>query len=785
MSENKFVISGLLPRLRALLFGEDGFVTNSKYFQALPGHHEQSGERLISVLQLALATLLIGMSGIERIATQFSNFDQLIIALLGVFAVSSALRWIFSSGSELPDKVLDALNIADVLVFMAIAILVQILALGGGFSSSTVGLWLALLVAIRVVRAHSRPIIVTGGTAIFGVFAVPGLLSQIPILGSAAGNIVFDELTILALFLFAAVLSYGSWQARKTMTYLNTTLENMPHGVALFDNDNRLIISNSQYSLLYGLTDEHRKRGTSISELIRFRHEAGCFGEVEYRAHATDWMDSFEALEPSIQYLDDGRTFSILRQRETSGRIITTTEDVTSQRKLEARVEFLAYHDSLTGLANRTQLRQRLKQIALRETSRDSVTAFCLDLDRFKEINDTLGHEIGDELLKAVGQRLHDTVREGDLVARTGGDEFVILQIGPCSPESSAGFAQHVIDGLTLPYQVQGYQVQIGISIGIAFLNEQNLNAHNLIKNADIALYQAKESGRGVYRFYAESMGRHLQERRKVEADLRVALDRGEFELHYQPVLNTERGHIESVEALIRWQHPEKGIVPPMEFLPIIDDIGMAVPLGEWVISQACNDAAKLSDNIRVSVNVSAAQFHRPGLANAVVDALRSSGLSAKRLEIEITETVLLENTETTIATLQKLHDLGVRIALDDFGTGYSSLSYLQKFSFDRLKIDRSFVRDSLTDSSSSAIIRSVIELGQNLGMKITAEGVETDEQLVRVTDDGCTAIQGFLISRPLPIAELNKFLLARTDLRAAVGLANPTSSRAGKKIQN
>lgn len=765
-----------------MLFGDAGFVAKSAYFQALPQHHEQSGERLISVLQLSLALLVVGASGSVRTATQPGNLDHVVIALLGVFAAGSAIRWMIASGEELPDRALDALNLFDVLLFTTIAIFSQVSSLGseGVFDGGEVASWLGILVAIRCVRAHPRPVIVTGAAAILSMLTLPNVYSHFPSLGVAAGSFAFDGLSIFALSLFAAVLCYGTWQVRKTMTYLNTTLENMPHGVALFDKENRLIVSNSQYSFLYGLTDEHRKKGTSISDLIRFRHQAGCFGEVEYRAHANDWLDSFEATEPSIQYLDDGRTFSILRQRGNSGQIVTTTEDVTSQRKLEARVEFLAFHDSLTGLANRTSLRQRLDKIAQREESRDSVTAYCLDLDRFKEINDTLGHEIGDELLKTVGKRLVDCVRQGDLVARTGGDEFVILQIGPCSPDNAAGFAKHVIQCLTMPYNLRGYQVQIGTSIGIAFLNERDINTKNLIKHADIALYRAKESGKGVFRFYEEAMGRHLQERRKLESELRGALSKGEFELHYQPVLNAERGYIESMEALIRWQHPDRGLIPPVEFLPIIDEIGLAVPLGEWVISQACHDAAQLSDNIRVSVNVSAAQFHRPGLANAVIDALRASGLSASRLELEITETVLLENTETTISTLEKLHELGVRIALDDFGTGYSSLSYLQKFSFDRLKIDRSFVRDSLTDSSSSAIIKSVIELGQNLGMKITAEGVETDAQLVRVTEDGCTAIQGFLISRPLPIDELNKFLLARTDLRAATGLTKPAASRAG-----
>ncbi|MEM9575013.1 MAG: diguanylate cyclase, partial [Pseudomonadota bacterium] len=506
MSENNSKNFRILSRLGAALFGDDGLVANSRFFSALPRHHEQSAERFIAVLQFLLAVLLVGTYSFGILASQFGLLNQVVLGLLCAFAISSSSRWIIASGDTLLDKLLDLLNVVDVFVFLALAMFAQ--AAAGEISSDRLAFWLGILVAIRLVRAHPRTVVVAGGAAFISLMAMPSLLSQQPILGPDGENFRVGEVALLMLALFLGLLAFAAWQARKTMSYLNATLENMPHGVALFDDENRLVVSNPQYSRLYGLTDEHRKRGTSIADLIRYRHEAGCFGRVEYSAHATDWMDSFEASEPSIQQLDDGRIFSILRQRDQSGRIVTTTEDVTSQRQLEARVEYLAYHDSLTGLANRTLLRQRLDKMAEKETSRDNLTAYCLDLDRFKEINDTLGHEIGDELLKTVGQRLRDCIGEGDLVARTGGDEFVILESGPCSAKSAAGLAQNVIDCLSKPYQLRGYQVQIGTSVGIAFLNEQNINAQNLIKNADIALYQAKESGRGIFRFYAESMGR-------------------------------------------------------------------------------------------------------------------------------------------------------------------------------------------------------------------------------------------------------------------------------------
>lgn len=781
MSDKSAVFSGRPAWFIAAIFGDDGLLAKSRYFQALPGHHEQDGERLISGLQFGLALLMVALSAFGFIGSREGVLGAPVILAIVLLGTSSLVRWRNSQTAIQSDSQLDILNCFDAFSFSVLAILCfqSSSASSIGNASDIAAIWIGLFASVRLVRVHPRPIIVSGIAAVIALLSVRLVANRL--LPSEIGESVSVTGSTLVVFsLLVCVMTYAVWQARKTLGYLNATLENMPHGVALFDKKNQLIVSNSQYSLLYGLTDVHRKRGTSIAELIRYRHEAGCFGEVEYQSHANDWMDSFDATEPSIQQLDDGRIFSILRQREESGRLVTTTEDITSQRRLEARVEYLAYHDALTGLANRTQLRHRLGKILQRETNRDNVTTYCLDLDRFKEINDTLGHEIGDELLKAVGQRLRGCVKEGDIVARTGGDEFVILQLGPCSPQGAAHFAQRTIDCLSEPYQLRGYQMQIGTSVGIAFFNEQNGDANNLIKNADIALYKAKESGRGVFCFYHDSMGRRLKERRKVESDLRRAMERGEFELHYQPVLNAERGHIESMEALIRWQHPERGMVSPADFLPIVDEIGLASSLGSWVFAQACRDAAKISNTIKVSVNVSAVQFQRPGLAEAVASALYNSGLPARRLEIEITETVLLENTETTLQTLQSLQDLGVRIALDDFGTGYSSLSYLQKFSFDRLKIDRSFVKDSLTDSSSSAIIRSVIELGHSLGMKITAEGVETDEQLVRVTDDGCTAIQGFLISRPLPIAEFDKFLLAQKDLRQAIGLSNSEQSQTG-----
>ena len=435
--------------------------------------------------------------------------------------------------------------------------------------------------------------------------------------------------------------------------------------------------------------------------------------------------------------------------------MITSTVDITDRRQLEARIEHMAYHDGLTGLANRLHLLERLEKMLAGRRTPDCFTVFCLDLDHFKHVNDTLGHHIGDTLLRAVADRLRDTVRDSDLVARTGGDEFIIVQPSESSSQSATALANRIIDVVGAPYHLFGHHVDIGVSVGIALSGDETSDAGELIKQADLALYRAKEEGRGVFRFFEAEMNERLQARLRMERDLRKALSNGEFELYYQPVVGLDQNKITGVEALVRWHHPERGIVSPGEFIPLVEEIGLASPLGSWVINQACRDAANWPDEIKVAVNVSAAQFRKPGLVNTVANALVRTGLEASRLEIEITETALLEDSETTIRILDQLRVLGVRIAMDDFGTGYASLSYLQKFPFDRIKIDRSFIDEINKDGNAGEIVKAVISLSKGLGMATTAEGIETREQFETVSAEGCTDIQGFLISRPRPRGEI------------------------------
>ena len=389
------------------------------------------------------------------------------------------------------------------------------------------------------------------------------------------------------------------------------------------------------------------------------------------------------------------------------------------------------------------------------------VAVHHLDLDQFKAVNDTFGHHAGDKLLKIVAERLCGLVRETDTIARMGGDEFVIVQAPIADPADATSLAQRVIKLLSEPYDIDGHQAVIGASIGISVGPGDGTSPDKLLRNADLALYRAKGDGRGTFRFFEPVMDLQMQTRRLMEQDLRKALPAGEFELHYQPVVNLASNEISGFEALIRWNHPTKGLISPASFIPLAEEIGFIVPMGEWVIRQACATAAQWPDHLHIAVNISAVQFRNPGLMQVIIGALAASGLHPTRLEIEITETVLLHNKEATLAVLHQLRELGIRIAMDDFGTGYSSLTYLQSFPFDKIKIDRSFVKDITENSGSLNIVRAVAALANGMGMTATAEGVETTEQLDRIASEGCTEMQGFLFSKPLPAREIERLFLA------------------------
>ena len=462
----------------------------------------------------------------------------------------------------------------------------------------------------------------------------------------------------------------------------------------------------------------------------------------------------------SFEVTGQDRTLQIELCPIADGGWIATLEDVSARKASEARADEMARLDPLTGLPNRLLLRERLAEALARlQRSGEACALLLIDLDRFKPVNDTLGHPVGDALLAKVADRLRSTVRPTDTVARIGGDEFVILQTDIREAGNTQALARRIVDLIGRTYMVDGHLLTIGASVGVALAPADGESADKLLKNADLALYRAKLDGRGTYRFFEPEMDARMQARRRLELDMRQALARREFQLHYQPQLQLDDDRLIGCEALIRWKHPERGSVSPLDFIPLAEEIGLIVPIGEWVIRQACRDATTWPAGMSVAVNVSPAQFKSDRLVETIISALASSGLSAKRLEVEITEGVLLQESEKTLQTLHRLRELGVRVSMDDFGTGYSSLSYLRSFPFDKIKIDRSFVKDLSSKPDGDAIIRAIAGLGKSLGMTTVAEGVETPEQMQRIRDEGCTDVQGYLISRPIPADDLLQFL--------------------------
>ena len=442
-----------------------------------------------------------------------------------------------------------------------------------------------------------------------------------------------------------------------------------------------------------------------------------------------------------------------------SGGTVAVCADVTERRRAEGRLAYLARHDPLTDLPNRTQFAEAVERALSRDApGPGSGAVLCLDLDRFKAVNDTLGHPAGDALLRAVAARLSETVGDQGVVARFGGDEFSVFLERACLSTATA-LAERIIIELSEPYLADEQQALIGVSVGIALASITELDTENLMKHADLALYCAKSDGKGVWRAYEPSMTAKAQARRHLEIELREALVEGGFELHYQPCIDVASGRAIACEALLRWRHPSKGLILPEHFIGMAEEVGSIVPIGDWVLRQACAEAARWPQPLRVSVNVSAVQFRARTVVPAVVSALASSGLAPGRLELEITESALVEDEEATLKALAQLRNLGVGVAMDDFGTGYSSLSYLRSFPFDRIKIDGEFVRGLADNAECRAIVRAVTALGASLGIAVTAEGVETDQQLDFVRAEGCAEAQGYRMSLPLDVAALRRYL--------------------------
>ncbi len=539
----------------------------------------------------------------------------------------------------------------------------------------------------------------------------------------------------------------------------NAALENMSQGLCLFDGNGQLLVSNSRFVELYRMPGYFGQSGTKFDDIVDCLKERGGYNVLGLSTNLDDRLKPIAAGNPGAAVLElpCGRVVSVRHQPMGNGGWVSTHEDITELQQFQARVAHMAHHDELTNLPNRSLLRDRMKQ-AVPLLDRDKGFAvLCLDLDRFKNVNDTIGHPMGDKLLQAAAERLRGCVRETDTVSRFGGDEFAILQISDNPSTDATGLAARICEVMSKPFDLGRHQVVIGASVGIALAPADGRDPDILLKNADMALYRAKNDGRGVYRYFEAEMDARMQARRHLELDLRRALEFGEFELHYQPLVDLGSNKVTGFEALLRWHHPQRGDVSPGEFIPVAEDIGLIVPLGSWVLRQACMDASAWPVDVKVAVNLSPAQFHNENLVKTVFSALAASKLTANRLELEITEHALLQKNDATLTTLHVLRDMGVRIAMDDFGTGYSSLSYLRSFPFDKIKIDRSFVQDLSEQDDAGIIVQAVASLSKNLGMETTAEGVETEAQLQQVKNAGYTEMQGFLFSPAIPARQIDE----------------------------
>ena len=537
-------------------------------------------------------------------------------------------------------------------------------------------------------------------------------------------------------------------------------LEAVRQGHLFIDRKARLVTCTPRALLILQAFDPTLRCRSSIRQLFRALLIADPSLRGQFVARLREaWI---EERRIEIEITTDHRVIEIEIHPVVEQGWAITLDDISLRRTAEANAARLARLDPLTELPNRLLLRERVDE-ALSRLARtgEPFSLLLIDLDRFKPVNDTLGHPVGDRLLQKVAERLLATVRPTDTVARLGGDEFIVLQTATVSASAAETLARRVVDLIGRTYVVDGNLLTIGASVGIARAPQDASAVDSLLKCADLALYRAKVDGRSTFRFFEPEMDRRMQARRRLELDMRQALARREFQLHYQPQLNLVANALVGCEALIRWMHPAQGQISPADFIPLAEEIGLIVPIGEWVIRQACRDAMSWPVPLSVAVNVSPAQFKSERLIETVVSALAYAGLPASRLEIEITEGVLLQENERTLATLHRLRDLGIRVSMDDFGTGYSSLSYLRSFPFDKIKIDRSFVTGMADSPDGTAIIRAISGLGASLGMTTVAEGVETPEQLRRIREEGCTDVQGYLVSRPVPAAELLKLLSA------------------------
>jgi diguanylate cyclase (GGDEF)-like protein len=566
---------------------------------------------------------------------------------------------------------------------------------------------------------------------------------------------------VLTLIILGAIerILQSETRARQKAEQLALTLEHMSQGIMLVTKDLQIPIINSKCGELLNLPPEFIERPPRFDQLVEYQLKGGSLRDAAGTPGEDAAGRPTEQIGVRERKMPNGTIIEVRSGSLPDGSFVQTFTDVTQRREAEAHVARLASEDPLTGLPNRRVFRAALDQISRqpRQQGReaDGFGLLFLDLDRFKVVNDTLGHRIGDELLQAVAKRLRQPLRENDVLARLGGDEFAVLVPSVASRSELEALADALVQAVEPRYEIDGHQVRSSVSIGIALGPQDGENAEDLLMAADLALYAVKTRGRGTYMFYASSMNKELNDRRQIEIDLREAIERNQLELHYQPIINLRSNAISGFEALARWRHPAKGMVPPALFIPVAEDSGLILPLGEWALTEACRQAALWPDDVVVAVNLSPVQFTAPDLVEIVARVLGESGLAPHRLELEITERIFMADSENTLSALRRLKALGVRIAMDDFGTGYSSLSYLRSFPFDKIKIDRTFVSDLGEAGERVVIVQAVVSIARALGMTTTAEGVETAGQHQFLAALGCDEVQGYLFSPPVPVEKL------------------------------
>jgi diguanylate cyclase (GGDEF)-like protein len=611
--------------------------------------------------------------------------------------------------------------------------------------------WITQLQVLLACGPMSLGLLLHGGGYYLGFAVLNGLF----FIGLRRISLSLHQVYVNALVATQRVVSIAN--------QFDTALNNMPHGLCMFAADGGLAVMNHRFSDMMKLSDDLVHRGANASDII-----AACVSGGSISPHSGKMiLSEIENSQAGDIITTDPdaakcRSLSWTFQPMAGGGAVVLLEDITERRNAEARITHLARYDELTGLPNRVNFRDEIERLLAVPHGAEQLSALLfIDLDQFKQVNDTLGHPCGDQLLCAVADRLRAMLRPEDFVARFGGDEFVVFQQNIKSNEDAAGLAQRIVDHLSERYKVENHLVEIGASVGIAMTSPAGVSADTLLKNADMALYRAKADGRGTFCFFRDEMAQIVEARRILELDLRKALANEEFELFYQPLVNLKSGRIATCEALLRWNHPVRGTVSPVDIIPVAEDMGLIVDLGRWILRKACMECMKWPEGVSVAVNFSPQQFHQRDVLSEVRYALEVSGLPAHRLEIEITESSLLRNTQLTHDVLSQLHTLGVRISLDDFGTGYSSLSYLHNFPLQKVKIDRSFLEGIDTDRPLT-LLRGVARLSADLGMLVVVEGIETNEQLELISADGTVIeAQGYLFSRPVPPVRVRQLLYA------------------------